>query len=61
MVSQLSLRNQPVVIQIFPSAHVMFPGYNLMVPVANEMVQNANENGDFYPEKVSDQPPQYKN
>jgi len=61
LVSQLSFGNQPVVIQIFPSAHVMFPGSNLMVPVANEMVQNANENGDFYPEKVSDQPPQYKN
>jgi len=60
LVSQLSFGNQPVVIQIFPSAHVMVPGCNVMVPSANEMVPNADVNGDFYLEKVSDQPPQYK-
>ena len=60
MVSQLSFRNQPVIIQIFPSANVMVPGSNVMVPCANEMVPNTNVNGDFQPEKISDQPPQYK-
>ena len=51
--SQFSFGNQPVVIQIFSSANVMVPGSNLMVP-------SVKPDGDFQPENVADQPPQYK-
>ena len=47
IVVQPSFGNQPVIIQIFPNGNVMVP--------------SSNVNGFYQTEKISDEPPQYKN
>ena len=46
--------NQPIVVQIFTNGNVMASNSNVMVP-------NSNVDGTYQPEKVTDEPPQYKN
>jgi len=54
IVVQPSFGNQPIVIQIFANGNEMVSKSNIMVP-------NSNVDGAYQPEKVTDEPPQYKN